>query len=45
MVFISFAVLHYPCNIEFGGNINVAAITEFIDSGRNVLVAGSSDIG
>ncbi|RDD36806.1 Dolichyl-diphosphooligosaccharide--protein glycosyltransferase 48 kDa subunit [Trichoplax sp. H2] len=38
-------VILSPSVEEFGGNINVAAITEFIDSGRNVLVAGSSDIG
>jgi hypothetical protein len=30
---------------EFGGSIDVAAITNFIDGGGNVLVAASSDIG
>lgn len=30
---------------EFGGSVDVAAITNFIDGGGNVLVAGSSDIG
>lgn len=31
--------------VEFGGSINVRAITEFIDGGGNVLVAGSSAVG
>lgn len=30
---------------DFGGNVNVAAITNFIDGGGNVLVAASSSIG
>ena len=30
---------------EFGGSIDVAAITNFIDNGGNVLVAGSSAVG
>ena len=30
---------------EFGGNIDVPAITSFIDGGGNVLVTGSSNIG
>lgn len=31
--------------LEFGGSIDVAAITDFIDNGGNVLVAGSSAVG
>lgn len=31
--------------VEFGGSLDVAAITNFIDGGGNVLVAASSDIG
>ena len=31
--------------IEFGGNINVQAITDFIDRGGNVLVAANSNVG
>ena len=30
---------------EFGGTVDVSAITNFIDGGGNVLVAASSDIG
>lgn len=30
---------------EFGGSLNVRAITDFIDGGGNVLVATSSAIG
>jgi len=33
------------CAVEFGGSVDVAAITGFIDGGGNVLVAASSDIG
>jgi hypothetical protein len=28
-----------------GGYIDAKAVTEFIDSGRNVLIAGGPDIG
>lgn len=38
-------ILFSPSVEEFGGSIDVAAITSFIDGGGNVLVAGSSDIG
>ncbi|KAK3590814.1 hypothetical protein CHS0354_038700 [Potamilus streckersoni] len=38
-------VIFSPSVSEFGGSIDVAAITNFIDNGGNVLVAGSSDIG
>ena len=31
--------------LEFGGSIDVAAITNFIDGGGNVMVAASSNIG
>ncbi len=30
---------------EFGGSIDVAAITAFIDAGNNVLVGASSAVG
>ena len=30
---------------EFGGSISVSSVTEFIDAGHNVMVAGSSDLG
>jgi len=30
---------------EFGGNVNVQAITDFIDNGGNVLVAANSNVG
>ncbi|XP_061197195.1 dolichyl-diphosphooligosaccharide--protein glycosyltransferase 48 kDa subunit-like isoform X3 [Saccostrea echinata] len=38
-------ILFSPSVEEFGGSIDVAAITNFIDGGGNVLVAASSDIG
>lgn len=31
--------------IEFGGNINTQAITEFIDNGGNLLVAANENVG
>lgn len=31
--------------MEFGGNLNVDTITQFIDNGGNVLVAGSELTG
>ena len=31
--------------LEFGGSLNVRAITDFIDGGGNVLVAASPSIG
>ena len=33
------------CATEFGGSVDVPAITSFIDGGGNVLVAASSSIG
>jgi oligosaccharyltransferase complex subunit beta len=38
-------VLFSPSVEEFGGSVDVSAITAFIDGGGNVLVAGSSNIG
>lgn len=38
-------VIFAPSVEEFGGSIDVAAITSFIDGGGNVLVAASSNIG
>lgn len=38
-------VVFAPSVEEFGGSIDVAAITSFVDNGGNVLVAGSSSIG
>ncbi|KAK7476524.1 hypothetical protein BaRGS_00032204 [Batillaria attramentaria] len=38
-------VIFSPSVEEFGGNVDVPAITNFIDGGGNVLVAASSDIG
>jgi len=38
-------IIFSPSVEEFGGSIDVASITGFIDGGGNVLVAGSSNIG
>jgi len=38
-------IIFSPSVEEFGGSLNVRAITDFIDGGGNVLVAGSSAIG
>jgi len=38
-------ILFSPSVEEFGGSLNVRAITDFIDGGGNVLVAASSSIG
>lgn len=38
-------VIFAPSVEEFGGDLNVDKITEFIDNGGNVLVAGSSSSG
>ncbi|CAI9734829.1 dolichyl-diphosphooligosaccharide--protein glycosyltransferase 48 kDa subunit-like [Octopus vulgaris] len=38
-------IIFSPSVEEFGGSIDVAAITNFIDNGGNVLVAASSSIG
>ena len=36
-------ILFSPSVEEFGGSLNVEAITEFVDDGGNVLAAGSSE--
>lgn len=38
-------VIFSPSVEEFGGNLNVQAITDFIDAGGNVLVGTSSNVG
>lgn len=38
-------IIFAPSVVEFGGALSVDAITEFIDGGGNVLVAGSSNSG
>lgn len=38
-------IIFAPSVEEFGGSLNVDTITEFIDEGGNVLVAGSSQTG
>jgi oligosaccharyltransferase complex subunit beta len=38
-------IIFAPSVEEFGGALSVEAITEFIDGGGNVLVAGSSNSG
>ncbi|RWS29441.1 Dolichyl-diphosphooligosaccharide--protein glycosyltransferase subunit-like protein [Leptotrombidium deliense] len=38
-------ILFCPSVEEFGGSVSVAAITEFVDNGGNVLVATSTDVG
>ncbi|XP_026468589.1 dolichyl-diphosphooligosaccharide--protein glycosyltransferase 48 kDa subunit-like [Ctenocephalides felis] len=38
-------ILFSPAVEEFGGSLSVEAITEFIDEGGNVLVAGSESTG
>jgi len=38
-------VIFSPSAEEFGGSIDVAAITKFVDNGGNVLVAASSSVG
>ncbi|CAH1170420.1 unnamed protein product [Phaedon cochleariae] len=38
-------IIFAPTVEEFGGSLNVESITEFIDEGGNVLVAGSSITG
>uniref|UniRef100_A0A2C9LXT9 Dolichyl-diphosphooligosaccharide--protein glycosyltransferase 48 kDa subunit n=1 Tax=Biomphalaria glabrata TaxID=6526 RepID=A0A2C9LXT9_BIOGL len=38
-------ILFSPSVEEFGGSIDVSAITNFIDGGGNVLIAASSSIG
>lgn len=38
-------IIFAPSVLEFGGNLNVDSITQFIDNGGNVLVAGSETTG
>ncbi|XP_076364934.1 dolichyl-diphosphooligosaccharide--protein glycosyltransferase non-catalytic subunit Ost48 [Tachypleus tridentatus] len=38
-------IIFSPSVEEFGGSLNVQAITDFIDNGGNVLVAASSSVG
>ena len=38
-------IVFSPSVEEFGGDLSAEAITEFIDEGGNILVAGSSSIG
>lgn len=38
-------IIFSPSVEEFGGSIDVAAITDFVDNGGNVLVATSSEVG
>ena len=38
-------IVFSPSVEEFGGDLSAEAITEFIDEGGNLLVAGSSNIG
>ena len=40
-----YVYLALSLNSEFGGSLNVRAITDFIDGGGNVLVATNSAIG
>ncbi|KAM7311350.1 dolichyl-diphosphooligosaccharide--protein glycosyltransferase 48 kDa subunit [Ixodes scapularis] len=38
-------ILFSPSVEEFGGSINVQALTEFVDDGGNILAAASSSVG
>ena len=38
-------ILFSPTVEEFGGTLNVEGVTEFVDNGGNVLVAGNSNTG
>lgn len=38
-------IIFAPSVEEFGGNIDLAALTDFIDNGGNILVAASSNVG
>ena len=38
-------IIFSPTVEEFGGSLSVEGVTEFIDNGRNVLIAGSSNTG
>jgi hypothetical protein len=45
--FISFfiQIIFSPTVEEFGGSLSVEGVTEFIDNGGNVLIAGNSNTG
>jgi len=38
-------VIFAPTVEEFGGNLNVETLTDFIDGGGNILIAGNSNLG
>ena len=38
-------ILFSPTVEEFGGSLNVEGVTDFVDNGGNVLVAGNSNTG
>lgn len=38
-------IIFAPSVLEFGGTLSVESVTQFIDDGGNVLVAGSSNAG
>ena len=38
-------IIFSPTVEEFGGSLSVEGVTEFIDNGGNVLIAGSSNTG
>merc|ERR1711892_1316733 len=38
-------VVFAPTVEEFGGNLNVETITDFVDGGGNLLIAGNSNLG
>jgi len=38
-------VIFAPTVEEFGGNLNVETLTDFIDNGGNILIAGNSNLG
>ena len=38
-------IIFAPSVEEFGGTIDLAALTDFVDNGGNVLVAASSEVG
>jgi len=38
-------VIFAPTVEEFGGNLNVETLTDFVDNGGNILIAGNSNLG
>ncbi|VDD81948.1 unnamed protein product [Mesocestoides corti] len=38
-------IIFAPTTREFGGYLNVKALTDFVDNGGNILVTGSTDLG